>query len=276
MPRIRVAGLGGPRFAAAGGTLVDDYRDIAVTGLTEAIAQAAAIVRRPPPAGRGRRDRASGRADPDRLSRLQLPAGAADQAPGRPGHLLHRPADLGVARRAADDDPRDRGPRPGHLSLRGSDLPRGRRAGGVRRPSADRSRAAVGRTRGVSLGARDGAVGADRRDPARLAPERGVADSSRPRRRGASASGPPCPARSSSSRARPHLDERLFAPVRRAARRGGAGRHRRRRHRHGAGVGRRRAHGIGHRHRPDRAARHADGHRLSRVAPFVPAGCGGS
>jgi len=36
---IRVAGLGGPRFAAAGGTLVDDYRDIAVTGLTEAIAK---------------------------------------------------------------------------------------------------------------------------------------------------------------------------------------------------------------------------------------------
>jgi len=36
---IRVAGLGGPQFLAAGGTLVDDYRDIAVTGLTEAIAK---------------------------------------------------------------------------------------------------------------------------------------------------------------------------------------------------------------------------------------------
>jgi len=36
---IRVAGLGGPQLAAAGGTLVDDYRDIAVTGLTEAIAK---------------------------------------------------------------------------------------------------------------------------------------------------------------------------------------------------------------------------------------------
>ena len=36
---IRIAGLGGPRLAAAGGTLVDDYRDIAVTGLTEAIAK---------------------------------------------------------------------------------------------------------------------------------------------------------------------------------------------------------------------------------------------
>jgi lipid-A-disaccharide synthase len=38
-PALRLAGLGGPRFAAAGGTLVDDYRDLAVTGLTEAIAK---------------------------------------------------------------------------------------------------------------------------------------------------------------------------------------------------------------------------------------------
>jgi len=34
-PDLRIAGLGGPRFAAAGGRLVDDYRDISVTGLTE-------------------------------------------------------------------------------------------------------------------------------------------------------------------------------------------------------------------------------------------------
>jgi lipid-A-disaccharide synthase len=36
-PGVEVAGLGGPCFAAAGGRLVDDYRDLAVTGLTEAI-----------------------------------------------------------------------------------------------------------------------------------------------------------------------------------------------------------------------------------------------
>ncbi len=36
-PAISMAGLGGPQFAAAGGRLVDDYRDLAVTGLTEAI-----------------------------------------------------------------------------------------------------------------------------------------------------------------------------------------------------------------------------------------------
>jgi lipid-A-disaccharide synthase len=38
-PTLTIAGLGGPQFAAAGGRLVDDYRDIAVTGLTEAIAK---------------------------------------------------------------------------------------------------------------------------------------------------------------------------------------------------------------------------------------------
>jgi lipid-A-disaccharide synthase len=34
-PSAAVAGLGGPRLAEAGGTLIDDYRDLAVTGLTE-------------------------------------------------------------------------------------------------------------------------------------------------------------------------------------------------------------------------------------------------
>jgi lipid-A-disaccharide synthase len=34
-PTLDIAGLGGPQFAAAGGRLVDDYREISVTGLTE-------------------------------------------------------------------------------------------------------------------------------------------------------------------------------------------------------------------------------------------------
>ena len=34
-PGLSIAGLGGPQFAAAGGRLVDDYRDLAVTGLIE-------------------------------------------------------------------------------------------------------------------------------------------------------------------------------------------------------------------------------------------------
>ena len=34
-PALRIAGLGGPQFAAAGGRLVDDYRELSVTGLTE-------------------------------------------------------------------------------------------------------------------------------------------------------------------------------------------------------------------------------------------------
>jgi lipid-A-disaccharide synthase len=38
-PGIEIAGLGGPRFAEAGGQLLADYRGLAVTGLTEAIAK---------------------------------------------------------------------------------------------------------------------------------------------------------------------------------------------------------------------------------------------
>lgn len=38
-PDMTIAGLGGPGFAAAGGRLIDDYRGIAVTGLTEALAK---------------------------------------------------------------------------------------------------------------------------------------------------------------------------------------------------------------------------------------------
>lgn len=38
-PDLRIAGLGGPHFAAAGGELLADYRGSAVTGLTEPIAK---------------------------------------------------------------------------------------------------------------------------------------------------------------------------------------------------------------------------------------------
>jgi lipid-A-disaccharide synthase len=38
-PGISVAALGGPQVAAAGGRLLDDYRELAVTGLTEALAK---------------------------------------------------------------------------------------------------------------------------------------------------------------------------------------------------------------------------------------------
>jgi lipid-A-disaccharide synthase len=37
-PGLAIAGLGGPRFADAGGRLIEDYRGLAVTGLTEAVA----------------------------------------------------------------------------------------------------------------------------------------------------------------------------------------------------------------------------------------------
>ena len=38
-PSVSISGLGGPQVAAAGGHLLDDYRELAVTGLTEALAK---------------------------------------------------------------------------------------------------------------------------------------------------------------------------------------------------------------------------------------------
>ena len=37
-PEVEIAGVGGPQFAAAGGRLLEDYRGLAATGLTEVIA----------------------------------------------------------------------------------------------------------------------------------------------------------------------------------------------------------------------------------------------
>lgn len=37
VPGLSIAGMGGPQFAAAGGTLLEDYRDLSVTGLAEAL-----------------------------------------------------------------------------------------------------------------------------------------------------------------------------------------------------------------------------------------------
>ena len=68
LPGVTVAGLGGPRFAAAGGRLIDDYRGLAVTGLTEAIAKvprSLAVLRRLTNAAR--RDR------PDALVVIDFP-----------------------------------------------------------------------------------------------------------------------------------------------------------------------------------------------------------
>ena len=86
---------------AAGGTLVDDYRGISVTGLIEPLAEAAAARSTPAPARRRGARAAARRARPDRFLRLQLPARAGDQGARRAGHLLHQPADLGVAPQAA-------------------------------------------------------------------------------------------------------------------------------------------------------------------------------
>jgi lipid-A-disaccharide synthase len=67
-PGARVTGLGGPQLAAAGGVLLDDYRGLAVTGLTEALAKVPrsyATIRRL--AGAARTDR------PDALVVIDFP-----------------------------------------------------------------------------------------------------------------------------------------------------------------------------------------------------------
>ena len=60
-PSLSIEGLGGPRFAAAGGRLLADYRGLTVTGLTEAITkvpQSLAGIRRLTAAARRERPRA--------------------------------------------------------------------------------------------------------------------------------------------------------------------------------------------------------------------------
>jgi lipid-A-disaccharide synthase len=44
-PRLTISGLGGPQFAAAGGCLIDDYRELSVTGLTEWIPKLPRLLR---------------------------------------------------------------------------------------------------------------------------------------------------------------------------------------------------------------------------------------
>ena len=61
LPGVSVSGLGGPHVAAAGGHLIDDYRGLAVTGLTEAVVKvprSLAVIRRL--AAAARRDRPDG------------------------------------------------------------------------------------------------------------------------------------------------------------------------------------------------------------------------
>ena len=132
----------GPHFAAAGGQLIADYRGVAVTGLTEPLAKipqsladcSASLVK-------SRARRAARRAGRHRFPGFQFPARATRQEARHSGRVLHRPADLGLAARTAEDHPRGCRPRAGDFSVRGSDLPERRRAGRVRGPSAGGSRA---------------------------------------------------------------------------------------------------------------------------------------
>ena len=140
VPDLTVAGLGGPQFAAAGGRLIDDYRGLAVTGLTEALAKlpkSAATLRRLVAYARDERPDALVVIDfPDfnlRLARAVRKLGIPviyyiARRSGRGGRGRLKTIRAGRRSRARD------------LPVRRSDLPQGRRAGRVRRPSAGRSR----------------------------------------------------------------------------------------------------------------------------------------
>jgi lipid-A-disaccharide synthase len=67
-PTVRVYGLGGPHFAAAGGEVIADYRGLAVTGLTEAIAKLPRSL-----ATLGRLTEAASAAPPDALVAVDFP-----------------------------------------------------------------------------------------------------------------------------------------------------------------------------------------------------------
>ena len=140
-PGIDVVGLGGPQFAAAGGRLIADYRGLAVTGLTEAIAEDPEVARDP---ARSSSTHAR-REPPDALVVIDFPdfnfrwRAASGRWASR--HLLRQPAGLGVARGRLKTI-REIAARVLVIFPFEEPIYRdGGHAGGVRRPSADRSHA---------------------------------------------------------------------------------------------------------------------------------------
>ena len=258
--------------AAAGGQLLDDYRGLAVTGLTECDPQAAASLRRPArQLVDARARRAAGRAGRDRFLRIQLPA----RAPRSSGSAFR--SSITSARRSG------RGGPAGSKTMRAiadrvlvifpfeeAIYRAGRRAGRVRRPSADRSDEAVdvratrfsrrlgldpsAPTVAMLPGSRPNEVRAHPADAGR----RRATDSQRVSRR-------PVRGRAGAASGRSRSFDALSAPS------GGACHDRRRRYRHGARRRRRGADRVRHGDRAGGAARHADGRRLPDVAADVPA-----
>ena len=256
-------GLGGEQLRAAGAELVGDYRGLAVTGLTEALARAAAVVR--PCCGSSSR-RARDATGPTCSSLIDFPDF---------NFRLARPLRARSAFRSSTTSARSsgRGGRAAcktmkqrrvegarHLPVRGGALRARRRAGRVRRPSAGRS---------------------DRRSPSRANALLAGAGSTRRRRRSrcCRAAGPTKCARilpilaAAATLIRQRVPAAQFVVARApklsdhavravlALRR--AVRDRRRPRRRRAERQRRGDHGVGHGDGADGAARQADGHRVS-------------
>ena len=122
-PGIEIVGFGGPRLAAAGATLYEDYRHYSVTGLAEVVKQLprtwrlyrrlVAEARRHPP-------------DvfvPIDFPGLQLPPRRVAERRRRAGGLLRRAAAVGLARGTAEHDAALRVAGPADLPVRAGDLP---------------------------------------------------------------------------------------------------------------------------------------------------------
>ncbi len=142
-PALDIAGLGGPQFAAAGGRLVDDYREISVTGLTEWIPKLPRLL-----AARRRLVAAAQAERPDALVLIDFSGFNFRLAPAikrlgvpviyyiSPQIWASRPGRLATIRAIAD---RVLVIFPFEAAI----YEKRRRAGRVRRPSADRSGDAV-------------------------------------------------------------------------------------------------------------------------------------
>ncbi len=155
-PGIAVAGLGGPELAAAGAELIADYRGLAVTGLTEALAKVPRsfrLLRTLVRWARDERPHALVAIDfPDfnfPLARRVRKLGIRVVYYVSPQIWAWRPGRLKTIRKRG-------GSRAGDFSVRRGDLPARRRARGVRGASAGRSREAVRAARRLSPRARPG------------------------------------------------------------------------------------------------------------------------
>ena len=268
---MTIAGLGGPQFAAAGGRLIDDYRGLAVTGLTEATGQAAAVAR---DASAGWSTSARDER-PDALVVIDFPDFNLRLARGvkklgipviyyiSPQIWAWRPGRLKTIRAVADrvlvifpfEEAiyRDGGVPVEFVGHPLVDLVQRRRRR-ERRSCRGSGLDPTAPTVAVLPGSRPNEVSGILPDLLRRVP---------PDSRAA------CPACSSWSPARRISTIALFDGRARAGRQSTC---RRGRDRRGAGVGRRGADRVGDRDRAGRAARHADGRRLSAVAADLSLG----